>query len=68
MQYFGHDVAVLRAARLGGLNYRTVHRLGELMRRRVVALAVSESAALDGEVESDESYFGPTPGAGRMSI
>jgi len=59
LKYFAHDVCVLTAAKLCGLNYRTVHRLCELLRQRVVALAVSECPALGGEVEIDESYFGP---------
>ena len=59
LKYFAHDVPVLTAAKLCGLNCRTVHRLCELLRQRVVALAVSESPALGGEVEDDESYFGP---------
>ena len=59
LRYFAHDLPVLTAAKLCGLNYRTVHRLCELLRQRVVALAVSESPPLGGEVEIDESYFGP---------
>ena len=58
LRYFAHDLPVLTAAKLSGLNYRTVHRLCELLRQRVVALAVSESPPLGGEVEVDESYFG----------
>jgi len=58
LKYFAHDIPVLTASRLCGLNYRTVHRLCELLRQRVVAIAVKESPALGGEVEIDESYFG----------
>ena len=59
LRYFAHDLPVLTAAKLCGLNYRTVHRLCELLRQRVVAQAVRESPPLGGEVEIDESYFGP---------
>lgn len=59
LRYFAHDLPVLTAAKLCGLNYRTVHRLCELLRQRVVAQAVQESPPLGGEVEIDESYFGP---------
>ena len=59
LRYFAHDLPVLTAAKLCGLNYRTVHRLCELLRQRVVAQAVQESPPLGGEVELDESYFGP---------
>ena len=59
LRFFAHDLPVLTAAKLCGLNYRTVHRLCELLRQRVVAQAVQESPALGGEVEIDESYFGP---------
>jgi transposase len=58
LKYFAHDLPALTACKLCGLNYRTVHRLFELLRQRVVAIAVKESPALGGEVEIDESYFG----------
>ena len=58
-RYFAHDLPVLTAAKLCGLNYRTAHRLCELLRQRVLALAVRESPPLVGEAEVDESYFGP---------
>ena len=59
VKYFAHDLPVLTAAKLSGLNYRTAHRLCELLRQRVVAQAVPESPPLGGEVEIDERYFGP---------
>ena len=59
LKCFAHDLPVLTASKLCGLNYRTVHRLCELLRQRVVAIAVQESPSLGGEVEIDESYFGP---------
>ena len=59
LRYFAHDLPVLTAAKLCGLNYRTTHRLCALLRQRVVAQAVQESPPLGGEVEIDESYFGP---------
>ena len=52
------DLAALTAARLSGLNYRTVHRLYELLRLRIVTLALQEGQEFAGEVEIDESYFG----------
>ena len=58
-RYFAHDLPVLTAAKLCGLNYRTAHRLCELLRQRVLALAARESPPLVGETEVDESYFGP---------
>ena len=59
LRYFAHDLPVLTAAKLCGLNYRTTHRLCALLRQRVVAQAVPESPPLGGAVEIDESYFGP---------
>ena len=59
LKYFGHDVPVLTAAKLCGLNDRTGHWLCEWLRQRVVALAVSESPPLGGEVEIEASDFGP---------
>ena len=40
LRYFAHDLPVLTAAKLCGLNDRTAHRLCELLRQRVVARAV----------------------------
>ena len=51
LRYFAHDLLVLTAAKLCGLNDRTMHRLCELLRQRVVARAVQESPPLGGEVE-----------------
>ena len=59
LRCFAHDLPVLTAAKLCGLNCRTVHRLCELLRQRVVARAVRESPPLGGGVEIGESYFGP---------
>ena len=58
LRYFAVDLPALTAGELSGLNYRTVHRLYELLRQRVVALALREGQEFTGEVEIDESYFG----------
>lgn len=58
LKYFGVDLPALTAAHLSGLNYRTVHRLYELLRQRIVKLALADGQEFAGEVEIDESYFG----------
>lgn len=58
LKYFGVDLPALTAAHLSGFNYRTVHRLYELLRQRIVKLALADGQEFAGEVEIDESYFG----------
>ena len=43
---------MLTAAKLSRLNYRTVHRLWELLRQRAVAQAVRESRALGDDLRA----------------
>jgi len=42
-----------------GLNRNTVQRYYDLLRLRILELAVEEAQPFTGEVEVDESYFGP---------
>jgi len=62
---FCADVAALTASKLVGVNRKTSQRVYELLRRRVVELAVEEARPFTGEVEIDESYFGPRRVRGR---
>lgn len=56
---FCADVAALTAGKLTVVNRKTSQRIYELLRMRVVELAVDEAHPFTGEVEVDESYFGP---------
>lgn len=56
---FCNDVPALTASRLTAVNRKTSQRIYQLLRRRVVELAVEEARAFTGEVEVDETYFGP---------
>jgi transposase-like protein len=60
LKLFCADIPALTTATLSRLNYRTVHRLYTLWRERIVALAIEEVRPFSGEIEVDESYFGPT--------
>src|SRR4029077_8811278 len=59
------DVGALTASKLTGLNKNTTHRLYGLLRARVVEMAKGEAAPFTGNVEVDESYFGPRRVRGR---
>ena len=59
LRLFAADIPALTVAELCVLNYRTVHRLYTLWRERIVALALEELRPFAGEIEIDESYFGP---------
>jgi transposase len=54
------DVCALTAAQLAGVNQNTAHQLYTRWRTRVCALTTAESPPFTGEVEVDESYFGPS--------
>src|SRR5450432_2597280 len=59
LKMFCADVAALSASKLAVVNRKTSQRIYELLRRRVVELAREEARPFTGEVEIDESYFGP---------
>lgn len=59
------DVAALTASKLVGVNRTTSQRIYECLRRRVVEWAMEEARPFTGEVEIDESYFGPRRVRGR---
>ena len=59
LRLFAADIPALTATDLLKLNYRTTHRIYTLLRRRIVELSLQEFAPFFGEVEVDESYFGP---------
>ena len=62
---FCADVAALSASKLAVVNRKTSQRIYEMLRRRVVELAQEEARPFTGEVEIDESYFGPRRVRGR---
>ncbi len=59
LKFFSADLPALTTSKLTGLNYRTVHRLYVLLRQRVIALSLEQARPFTGEIEVDESYFGP---------
>jgi transposase-like protein len=59
LELFAADIPALTATGLLKLNYRTTHRIYTLLRRRIVTLTRQQFAPFYGEVEVDESYFGP---------
>lgn len=52
------DLPALIVAELTRLNYRTVHRIYNLLRERMMKLALKELKPFAGDIEVDESYFG----------
>src|SRR5260221_9117523 len=65
LRLFATDIPALPAVGLCALNYRTVHRLYSRWRQRIVHLALEELRPLAGEIEVDESVFGPRRGRGK---
>jgi len=59
LECFCLDITASKAALLCRLNKNTSHRFYALFRARVIAIAIGENAPFGGEIEVDESYFGP---------
>ena len=58
IRYFVLDINAQQLASLTGLNRNTVNRLLFLLRSRIAELCAQDSP-LKGQIEVDESYFGP---------
>lgn len=59
LRLFALDITADRAAELTGLNHNTTLALYRLLRQRMAELAQTH-CPFNGQVEVDESYFGPT--------
>jgi len=58
LKYFCLDLEAKKIVTLTGLNKNTVHRYMQLLRERIAEECEKESP-MSGEIEVDESYFGP---------
>lgn len=57
---FAHDFTATQSAKLTGVNRRSINEIFLKIRRRITEASLREPVVpLRGEVESDESYFGP---------
>ncbi|TYB80771.1 IS1595 family transposase, partial [Maritimibacter fusiformis] len=65
--FFALDITADRAAALTGLNHKTAAAIYSLLRARMAELA-QEGCPFRGQVELDESYFGPTRQRGRPGL
>ena len=65
LKMFCTDVSALSASKLTVVNRKTSQRIYECLRMRVVGMAREEARPFTGEVEIDESYFGPRRVRGR---
>ncbi len=59
MKLFCADVPALTAGGLVSLSAQSTQRIYDRLRWRILELAVEEARPFAGEVEIDESYFGP---------
>lgn len=57
---YSEDIAATKAARLCRVNRNTAQRVYGLLRERILELYDQELTPFSGEVEVDESYFGPS--------
>lgn len=64
LRLFCADVTATSAAELTGLNRNTVNRYYAMLRARIAEICERDSP-FEGEVEADESYFGPRRVRGR---
>jgi len=58
LKCFSEDLSATRTAAITNLNRNTINRYFTLFRQRMVALC-EEDSPFQGEIEIDESYFGP---------
>ncbi len=58
LRYFSLDIEATKIAKLSGVNRNTVNRYLRLIRKRLLEDCERQSP-FNGEVEVDESYFGP---------
>jgi transposase len=65
LKMFCTDVSALSASKLAVVNRKTSQRIYECLRMRVVELTTEEARPFTGEVEIDETYFGPRRVRGR---
>jgi transposase len=59
LKLFCADIPALTAAGLVGLSVQSTQSLYDGLRLRILALTLAEARPFAGEVEIDESYFGP---------
>ena len=59
LRYFALDLTAFDVAQLSGLSYRSVITIFVKIRRRIAEECERQSPFNNGEVEVDESYFGP---------
>ncbi len=59
IRYFALDLNAQQIASLACLNRNTVNRLFFLLRSRIAELCEQNSPLIKGQIEVDESYFGP---------
>jgi hypothetical protein len=59
LKYFCKDIPATSTANLSAINRNTVQRIFTLLRDKIVDMASAESKPFVGDIEVDESYFGP---------
>ena len=59
LKCFCEDIPATSTANLSAINRNTVQRIYSLLRDRIVDMAIEESKPFVGDIEVDESYFGP---------
>jgi transposase-like protein len=59
LKCFCEDIPATSTANLSAINRNTVQRIFTLLRDKIVDMAIAESKPFVGDIEVDESYFGP---------
>jgi len=59
LKLFAADIPALTSAKICGIHWHTSQRIYTLLRNRIWDMAVAELELFAGEIEVDESYFGP---------
>ncbi|QQR54108.1 IS1595 family transposase [bacterium] len=59
LKLFSQDLPATKTAKILGLNRKTVDRYYGIFRQQILNYSKKENEQLAGEIEVDESYFGP---------
>lgn len=59
LEYFSDDLNIIVTSKITGISRQTVTQYFNWFRERIYQLVVNDKSMPEGEVEIDESYFGP---------
>ncbi|HIP50099.1 MAG TPA: IS1595 family transposase, partial [Candidatus Pacebacteria bacterium] len=59
LRYFCADETASKTSHYTRIGRKTINRIFNLLRKRILELTIEDDQQISGEIELDESYFGP---------